>query len=115
MDNLLRITQRRNDCAVTAFPGSILAVSCGSLTDFVQNNGYIVQFFAYPEGERMRLLAVVRNSHLFVLETEVEREFPSLTALGGQKFHMFEREIAEQYRLPPGRPSLAEDGALPCQ
>ncbi|MDR2548657.1 MAG: hydrogenase [Desulfobulbus sp.] len=77
------------------------------LTDFVHCNGYIVQFFAYAEGERMRLLAVLRNSDLHVVETEVERDFPSLTLMGGTKFHLFEREIAEQYGLRPnGHPWL---------
>jgi len=77
------------------------------LTDFVRCNGYIVQFFAYPEGERMRLLAVLRNSELHVVETEVERDYPSLTLLAGAKFNLFEREIAEQYGLRPnGHPWL---------
>jgi Ni,Fe-hydrogenase III large subunit len=76
-------------------------------TDFVHYNGYIVQLFAYPEGERTRLLAVLRNSNLFVIETEVDREFPSLTLSGGPKFNLFEREIAEQYGLrPAGHPWL---------
>ena len=77
------------------------------LTDFVHANGYVVQLFAYPEEGQTRLLAVVRNSNLFVLETTVDREFPSLTLAGGAKFSMFEREIAEQYGLMPlGHPWL---------
>ena len=77
------------------------------LTDFVHCNGYIVQLFAYAEQDKIRLLAVLRNSNLHVIETEVEQDFPSLTLMGGAKFHLFEREIAEQYGLRPnGHPWL---------
>ncbi len=106
MDSLLRIDNGervdRQRIALVPFPRFLRV-----LTDFVHYNGYVVQLFAYPEGERMRLLAVLRNSNLFVLETEVEQDFPSLTLLGGAKFHLFEREIAEQYGLrPDGHPWL---------
>jgi Ni,Fe-hydrogenase III large subunit len=77
------------------------------LTDFVRCNGYVVQLFAYAEHEQTRLLAVLRNSNLHVIETEVGQDFPSLTLMGGAKFHLFEREIAEQYGLHPnGHPWL---------
>lgn len=77
------------------------------LADFVANDGYIVQFFALVEEGRNRLTAVVRNGGLFVVATEVEESFPSLTAAGSTKFHMFEREIAEQYGIVPiGHPWL---------
>lgn len=77
------------------------------LTDFVHCNGYIVQLFAYAERDQTRLLAVLRNSNLHVIETEVEQDFPSLTLMGGAKFHLFEREIAEQHGLHPnGHPWL---------
>ena len=77
------------------------------LTDLVRCNGYQVQFFVHPEGDRNLLIAVARTSNLLVLTTEVEREFPSLTLAGGAKFNLFEREIAEQYGLrPAGHPWL---------
>jgi len=106
MDSLLRIDNgqviERQRIPLLDFPRFLRV-----MTDFVHYNGYIVQLFAYPQGERMRLLAVLRNSNLFVVETEVEQEFPSLTLLGGAKFHLFEREIAEQYGLhPAGHPWL---------
>jgi Ni,Fe-hydrogenase III large subunit len=106
MDSLLRIDNgeavARQRIPRVDFPRFLRV-----LTDFVHYNGYVVQLFAYPEGERMRLLAVLRNSTLFVIETEVEQDFPSLTLLGGAKFHLFEREIAEQYGLrPDGHPWL---------
>jgi Ni,Fe-hydrogenase III large subunit len=106
MDNLLQITngQRvdRSQLPLVSF-----ARFFRIMNDFIHNNGYIVQFFAYKEGERMRLLAVVRNSNLYVITTEVDREFPSLTLTVGAKFHLFEREIAEQFGLrPAGHPWL---------
>ena len=77
------------------------------MTDFVANNGYIVQFFAYAEEGRTKLMAVVRNSNLFIISTVVDSEFPSLTLTIGTKFHLFEREIAEQYGIrPAGHPWL---------
>lgn len=77
------------------------------LSDFVHYEGYIVQLFAYESGGETRLLAVVRNNGLYVAETVVEEEFRSFTLLGGAKFSMFEREIAEQYGLRPlGHPWL---------
>ncbi len=77
------------------------------MRDFTANSGYIVQFFAYTEDESTCLLAVVRNSNLFVLATEVGEEYPSLTLAASAKFSMFEREIAEQYGIrPSGHPWL---------
>ncbi len=76
------------------------------LLDFAAGDGYVVQFFAFAEGGTNRLLAVVRNQDLHVIATEVGDAFPSLTA-DNPKFHMFEREIAEQYGIVPlGHPWL---------
>jgi Ni,Fe-hydrogenase III large subunit len=106
MDNLLRIANGEL-VSRARIPRVGFAHFLRIMTDFVHANGYIVQLFAYPEAESMRLLAVVRNSNLFVIETEVEEEFLSLTLSGGTKFHLFEREIAEQYGLrPKGHPWL---------
>ena len=38
------------------------------LTEFIRKDGFIVQFFAFVEDDSNRLLAVVRNSQLYVLE-----------------------------------------------
>lgn len=100
MDNFLQIN---NGQAVlrSTIPCVPFARFAELLDSFVNNDGFIVQFFAYVEGGRNILCAVVRNSKLYVLTTEVGEIFPSLTASTSEKFHMFEREIAEQYGLTP--------------
>lgn len=100
MDNLLQINNgvkvRRADIpqlSVTDFSKALL--------DIAANDGYIVQFFAYKDDAANKLLAVVRQAaKLYVVGCEVDKSFPSLTA-GNEKFHMFEREIAEQYGITP--------------
>ena len=106
MANLLKITNgERIDRA--DIPAIDLDEFLQSLTDFVDEEGSVVQFFAYREGESNRLLAVLRNENLSVVGTEVGDEFPSLTRASSKKFHMFEREIAEQYGIRPnGHPWL---------
>ena len=106
MDNLLRIA---NGEAVPRhrIPRLDFGRFLRTVTELVRCNGYVVQFFAYEEAKRTILLAVLRTSDLFVVETEVEHEFPSLTLMGGAQFNLFEREIAEQYGLrPAGHPWL---------
>ncbi len=71
------------------------------LTDFINRNGFIVQFFAYPQNRENRLLAVLRNKQLYITSCTVKESFDSLTASASEKFHMFEREIAEQYGITP--------------
>ena len=106
MDDFLKINNGvalpRADLPRVSFPRFFRLLS-----DLVRCNGYLVQFFVHPEGERNLLIAVARTSNLLVLTTEVEREFPSLTLAGGAKFNLFEREIAEQFGLrPAGHPWL---------
>ncbi|GAB6190447.1 hydrogenase large subunit [Desulfocastanea catecholica] len=100
MDNLLRI---KNGEAVkrSAIPCVPFYRFAELMADFVGNNGFVVQFFAFVDGEKNRLLAVVRNKDLYVLSTEVGEDFRSLTMACSEKFHMFEREIAEQYGITP--------------
>ncbi len=105
MGNLLKIrngqTVKRSDipdCGLDSFLQTLL--------DFVKEDGYVVQFFAYRDGDCHRMLAVVRNDDLYVTGTEVGTSFPSLTSMS-KKVHMFEREIAEQYGIrPTGHPWL---------
>ncbi len=106
MDNLLEI---QNGIAISraSVPQVPSDVFFKSLSEFVKNEGYIVQFFAYQEERSYRLLAVVRNTRLFVIGTEVGKTFRSLTGAVSEKFHLFEREIAEQFGLKPdGHPWL---------
>lgn len=100
MDKLLQITNgqtvQRSTIPSVPFP------RFAELLDaFVKNDGFIVQFFAFVEDGKNKLLAVARNKNLYVLATEVGENFPSLTASSSEKFHMFEREIAEQYGITP--------------
>lgn len=77
------------------------------MTAFTANSGYLVQFFVHEEEGRFILTSVVRNSGLYVLSTEIEESYPSLTMHAGAKFNLFEREIAEQYGIRPiGHPWL---------
>ncbi len=106
MDNLLKI---KNGAVVdrNAIPNVSNSVFFSSLAEFVKNDGYIVQFFGYIENGINRLIAVVRNRDLYVIETEVGSSFQSLTGSTSEKFHLFEREIAEQFGIiPEGHPWL---------
>ncbi|MBU1170917.1 MAG: hydrogenase [Proteobacteria bacterium] len=72
----------------------------------VADNGKVVQFFAYPDGDKLKMLAVLRNESLFVAGCDAPAVYPSLT-LDAEPFHLFEREMAEQYGLiPQGHPWL---------
>ena len=66
----------------------------------------VVQFFGYPQEGRLKLMAVLRTEKLLLAETEAPDTYPSLT-VEGEPFHLFEREIAEQYGVrPEGHPWL---------
>ncbi len=68
------------------------------LLDFAGKGGQVVQFFAYDDQGTLKLLAVMRSDKLFVAGCDAPDSFASLTA-ETEKFHMFEREIGEQYGL----------------
>lgn len=68
------------------------------LLAFAKAGGQIVQFFAYEDKGSMKLMAVLRSDKLFVAGCDAPDSFASLTA-ESEKFHMFEREIGEQYGL----------------
>ena len=72
----------------------------------VKDDGNVVQYFAWPHGDTLKLMAVLRTDHLLAACCEAPDRYPSLTA-ACEPFHMFEREIAEQYGiLPEGHPWL---------
>jgi len=66
----------------------------------VDAGGKVVQFFAYPDGEHLKLLAVLRTDKLLLAGSEAPPAYPSLSARC-EPFHLFEREIAEQYGIRP--------------
>lgn len=100
MDNLLQI-QNGETVPRSALPCVSFARFAELLDAFVKNDGFIVQFFAFAHAGTNKLLAVVRNKNLYAITTEVGENFPSLTALSSPRFHMFEREIAEQFGIIP--------------
>jgi Ni,Fe-hydrogenase III large subunit len=68
--------------------------------------GKVVQFFAYTEEERLKVLAVLRTDKLLLAGADLPDNYPALSA-HSEPFHMFEREIAEQYGVrPEGHPWL---------
>ena len=72
----------------------------------VAQGGKVVQFFAYPAEGGVRFMAVLRTDALLAATCNAPETYPSLTASCPQ-FHMFEREIAEQYGIrPEGHPWL---------
>jgi Ni,Fe-hydrogenase III large subunit len=77
----------------------------GALT-IVKTGGKVVQFFAYPDGATLKMMAVLRSDVLYVAGCDAPETYPSLTA-ECEPFHMFEREMAEQYGIrPEGHPWL---------
>ena len=106
MDNLLKI-ENGETISRKRIPCVPFQDFSKNLSDFVNNYGFIVQFFAFNEDGQIKILAVMRNESLYVTSTVVEKQFPSLTASASEKFHLFEREIAEQFGvIPAGHPWL---------
>jgi Ni,Fe-hydrogenase III large subunit len=106
MDNLLKI---KNGSPIQRSSVPLLQYDrfFSTLSSFTRNGGYIVQYFVYRDDKVYNLMAVVRDTELFAVRTQVGRSFQSLTGNASEKFHLFEREIAEQYGLrPDGHPWL---------
>jgi hypothetical protein len=62
--------------------------------------------FCLPENGTLKLLAVLRTGTLLVAGCDAPEGYPSMAA-ECEPFHMFEREIAEQYGIrPEGHPWL---------
>ena len=75
-------------------------------TNIVKNKGKIVHYFAYADGSTVKLMAVLRTDELMVAGCDAPDTYPSLSLLC-EPFHMFEREIAEQFGIrPEGHPWL---------
>jgi Ni,Fe-hydrogenase III large subunit len=74
--------------------------------DIVADGGKVVQFFAYPGDKGVNLMAVLRSDRLLLAGCEAPEAYPALT-VECEPFHMFEREIAEQFGIrPEGHPWL---------
>lgn len=74
--------------------------------DVVGSGGKVVHFFAYPDNGKIKLLAVLRIDHLLVAGCDAPDSYPAMSAQF-EPFHLFEREIAEQYGIKPeGHPWL---------
>ncbi|MFO7713615.1 NADH-quinone oxidoreductase subunit C [Desulfosarcina sp.] len=74
--------------------------------EIVSGGGSVVQFFAFETHGSIRLLAVLRTDVLLVALCDAPESYASLTKKC-EPFHMFEREIAEQYGIrPEGHPWL---------
>ena len=74
--------------------------------DLVGQGAKVVQFFAFPDGGRMRVLAVLRTDHLLAAQCDAPEAYPSMS-VQCEPLHLFEREIAEQYGIrPEGHPWL---------
>lgn len=75
-------------------------------TAIVAGGGKVVQFFAFQAEDTVRLMAVLRNNLLLAAACDAPEAYPALSARC-PAFHLFEREIAEQYGLrPEGHPWL---------
>ncbi len=69
--------------------------------EIVENGGKAVQYFAYEESGSVRLMAVLRaDARLFAAACDAPDVYPALTR-ELEQFHMFEREIAEQFGIKP--------------
>ncbi|MBU4262177.1 MAG: hydrogenase [Proteobacteria bacterium] len=100
MDNLLKIGNgeivKRSDIPHLSFD-----VFRRELLDFAVNGGQVVHYFAYEDDGVLKVMAVLRNDDgLYVTGSDVAEAYHALTA-DCEKFHMFEREIAEQYGVRP--------------
>lgn len=74
--------------------------------DMVIDGGKVVHYFAYPDKNKLKLLAVLRTDKLFVGGCDVPEPYPSFSRMC-EPFHLFEREMAEQYGIHPhGHPWL---------
>ncbi len=74
--------------------------------EMVGNGGKVVQYFAYPDKNTLKLMAVLRTDKLFVAGCDVPDNYRSFTE-ACEPFHLFEREMAEQYGIAPkGHPWL---------
>ncbi len=97
MDKLL-IIKNNEKVSRAAIPHLDFATLRQQLLACAAAGGQVVQFFAYEDQGGCKLLAVMRTDQLYIGGCDAPDSFASLTA-ESEKFHMFEREIGEQYGL----------------
>ncbi|MCP4692826.1 MAG: hydrogenase [Desulfobacterales bacterium] len=74
--------------------------------NIVEKGGKVVHFFGYLEDDAVKLIAVLRTDKLLLAGCDAPEAYPALSAQC-EPFHMFEREIAEQFGIrPEGHPWL---------
>ncbi|MBT3311305.1 MAG: hydrogenase [Desulfobacteraceae bacterium] len=75
--------------------------------NIVEQGGKVIHFFAYEGGSSVKLMAVLRTDKLLLVAScDAPESYPALTTQC-EPFHMFEREIAEQFGIrPEGHPWL---------
>ncbi|MBC8439860.1 MAG: hydrogenase [Deltaproteobacteria bacterium] len=74
--------------------------------EIVKEGGKVVQYFGYQDGSSIKLLAVLRTDKLFIAGCDAPDTYPCFSQTC-EPFHMFEREIAEQFGIKPeGHPWL---------
>jgi Ni,Fe-hydrogenase III large subunit len=78
----------------------------GQAMRIVQDGGQVVQYFAYEAAGALKLLAILRTDRLLTAGCDAPEAYPSMT-LDCEPFHLFERELAEQFAIrPEGHPWL---------
>ena len=68
--------------------------------DIIESGGKVVQYFAYQDGDTVKLMAILRNDSLLVAGCDAPDAYPALSSQQ-EPFHMFEREMAEQFGIRP--------------
>ncbi len=68
--------------------------------EMVSAGAKVVQFFAYQDHGAVKMMAVLRKDHLFTAGCDAPESYPSLTRVC-EPFHLFEREMAEQFGIIP--------------
>jgi hypothetical protein len=81
-------------------PCSLLKIFRRQAMEIVSGGGKVVQFFGFQADNTVRLMAVLRTDELLVAACDAPEAYPALTTRC-EPFHMFEREIAEQYGIGP--------------
>jgi Ni,Fe-hydrogenase III large subunit len=70
------------------------------------DGGKVVQYFAYDEAGVLKLVAILRTDRLLIAGCDAPEAYPSMS-LDCEPFHLFERELAEQFAIrPEGHPWL---------